>query len=371
MYRWMGYGVPVSKGSYSSREKTAALLEVTRPLLALMGPPVAGAGAVLAINGFPSLSKCFLGSLLVLVATFGMHTFNDWRDKKRDLRAWPGRPIPSGRLKPPEALVLSLFFFALSLSGAWMLFNATLFAILLIALTLGVVYCLVLRDRVGYLSLPPIVGLFPVGGWAAFSPDTLFTNPLPWLLYLLTVGWQAGHIMVYSAGHPIEEVGGRKKTEVPALLFRPSPVAASLSGLVFLVATLVVSIGLYLASPLRYPYLVIAVGSALIVVTAALRLLRDPLNRRKALLAFNVASFYEMALFGGILVDVFVFRVASKYGRIGLSYLSARPEFIPVVVALGLSLIAIALSGAVLVCLAARLFHNFLRNDRFQEIATD
>ncbi len=367
----MGYGVALARMSYSSRERAAALVEVTRPLLSMMGPPVAGAGAVLALNGFPSLSKCFWGSLVVLVAAFGMHTFNDWRDKRRDLRAWPGRPIPSGRLKSPEALALSLFFFALSLLGAWRLFNPTLLAVLVIALALGVIYCLVLRDRVGYLSLPPIVGLFPIGGWAAFSPDTLFTSPLPWLLYLLTVGWQAGHIMVYSAGHPVEEIGGRMKTEVPALLLRPSPRGASILGLAFLVATLVVSIGLYLTSPLRYLYLVIAVGSGLVVVAAALRLVGDPLNRRKALLAFNVASFYEMALFGGILLDVFVFRLLVKYGRIALSYLSSRPDLIPVAVAVALSLIAVALSGAVLVGLGARLLRDLLRNYRLEGIATD
>ncbi len=360
MNRWMGYGVPLTRERYSSRERAAALLEVTRPLLSLMGPPVAGAGAVLAINGFPALSKCVLGSLTVLVAAFGMHTFNDWVDKKRDLRAWPGRPIPSGRLKSWEALSLSLLFFGLSLFGAWRFFNPALFLILLTALVLGAAYCSALRDRVGYLSLPPIVALFPVGGWAACSPDTLFTNPLPWLLYLVTMGWQAGHIMVYSAGHPIEEIDGRMKTEVPAFFFTPSPRVASVMGCVFLALTLGVSIGLFAVSPLGYVYLVMAVGSGGLVIAAALRLVRAPLDRKRALFAFNVASFYEAALFGGILLDTFVVQILLKYGRIGLHYLSARPQLIPIVVAVCLSVVAILLVGMFIVGAGVQLLYRRL-----------
>ncbi|MDI6704246.1 MAG: UbiA prenyltransferase family protein [bacterium] len=312
--RWMGYGTTSTKDRYTTAERAIGFVDITRPILAMMGPLIAGAGAVLSIKGFPPLDKCILGSLAVLIATFGIHAFNDWADRKRDKLVWPNRPIPAKRVKESEALLYSIILFVIALFISWIVFNTTTFIILLIALILGCIYSIYLRDRIGYLTLPPIIGLFPIGGWAAFSPQTLFSNPLPWVLYLLGLLWQAGHIMVYSPVHPVQKVKEKLRTEVPALFFVPSPKSASILGVVFLFLTWIVSIALYFATNLTYVYLIIAVLSGLMAVSAGIRLIQDPINKKRALLAFNVASLYEMLLFGGILLDSFLYKVVLKGG---------------------------------------------------------
>jgi hypothetical protein len=79
----------------------------------------------------------------------------------------------------------------------WIFFNPTAFLILLAAMVLGSLYSTHLRDKVGYLSLPPIEGLIFLCGWAALSPGTVFTTFLPWYLYLLGVVWQSAHILAH------------------------------------------------------------------------------------------------------------------------------------------------------------------------------
>lgn len=337
-------GLPI-KESYTSFERLLSFVEITRPFLLLMAPLLAGAGAVIALGGYPPLDKIIWGVLAVVIATSGIHTFNDFIDRKRDLKAWPLRPIPAGRMKSSVALLYALSLFAVCLLISVIFFNITTFIVFFIALLSGVLYCSFLRDKIGYLSLPPIVGLFPVGGWVAFSPETLFIDLSPWYLFLLAVFWQSGHIMVHSPGHPVEDRDNEMKTEKPALFFTPSPKVAAVLGLVFLLLTLTLSAWLFFSTILSYVYLLMACFGGILAVGVTIVLINAPNNKRKSLWAFNIASLYNMFLFGGILLDILVLRTLLPYFKRFGSYLYVHYELIPLV------FITLTLLATVFVCI--------------------
>ncbi len=297
-----GYGLTVKK-EYGFGGRILGLLALARPIFLILTPLNAGSAAVLGLGGYPSWSQCLFGSCAVAFTIAAVHAFNDYVDRERDKHIWQTRPIPSGRVKPEEALVLVVILFAASLSIAWFLFNPLTFFILLLAVILSCLYSAYLRDKVGYLSLPPINGLIYLGGWAAFSPETLFSSPLPWYLYLLGVAWQAGHIMIYYPQHITDN--GKPSVKVPpAFFFTPSPQVAVGIGVGFICLTLLLSALLPLLAPLGALYLVLVLAVGIYALINGLQLLRDALNREKGLKAFASATLFRLTISAAILLSV-------------------------------------------------------------------
>jgi 4-hydroxybenzoate polyprenyltransferase len=289
--RWMGRGNTV-KPEYSLSEKAAGFLDITRPILTVTGALGVSAAAALAYGGFPPWQQCVLGFLAALLAYGGIHTFNDFADSRRDIGCWPGRPIPSHRLTARQSLWFALLCFAVALGIIAWQFNWTCLVVCVIAIGLSCLYSAYLRDRVGYLSLPFIVGTLWLCGWSAFSPASLFSSWEPWVLYLFSVAWQAGHIMIYSPLHPIRRVNNIKLTQVPAFLVTTSPHAAVLLGVIFLVITfgLGLFVGFFLNLGLIY---LIPVGvMGLIALYFSWRFLPDSENFAKGIRAFTIVTYY-------------------------------------------------------------------------------
>jgi len=239
----MGQGNTV-KESYTRGEKAWGFIDITRPILTVMGALGVGAAAALAYGGFPSWDKCIIGFIAALLAFSGIHSFNDFADSRRDTACWPGRPVPSQRLTSRHALLVALTTYTASLIIVWFLLNPVCFIVSVIAIVMGSLYSAYLRDRVGYLVLPFIEGSLWLCGWTAFSPETLFTSWVPWTLYLFSAAWQAGHIMIYSPLHPIRHIKGAKLTQVPAFFVTTSPRTATILGVIFLIIT--IGLGLFL-----------------------------------------------------------------------------------------------------------------------------
>lgn len=258
---------------------------------------------MLASGGYPPLAKCIAGFLAVAFASCAVNVFNDFTDRERDKLIWPSRPIPSGRVRPAEALTVSVIAAAISLTLTWLFFTPAAFFILLGAAALGVIYSVFLRDRVGYLALPPIVGLIYLGGWAAFSPETLNTW-LPWYLYLLGAAWQAAHIMVY---YPLHLKAGLKAP--PAFFFRPAPATAVKIGAALAVLTLILSAGLvFLAPSLNALYLALVIAAGAYALFQAGRFLKNTGDNRLGIKAFTSLSVFRMVISVAVLLTVFLAR---------------------------------------------------------------
>lgn len=290
------------------RDKVSGFMSLIRPLFFILTPVNAASAAVLAYGGFPSLSKCIAGFFSVAFASCAVNVFNDYIDRERDKTIWPDRAIPGGRVRPGEALLVAAISMVVGLSLAWLVFNPTTFLILLLAIVSGGFYSVYLRDRVGYLSLPPIVGLIYLGGWAAFYPETLFTSLIPWYLYLLGVAWQAAHIMVYYPLHMTPGKYDKSNIEVPPVLFsRPSPRTAVKTGIVFIVLTLVLALLLpLLAAPAGYLYLFLVIAAGTFALLISVRFLVDMTNRRLALGAFTALSLFRLVISAAILLSVLI-----------------------------------------------------------------
>jgi 4-hydroxybenzoate polyprenyltransferase len=298
-----------TRDEYSLRDRIAGFLALIRPLFFILTPLNAASAAVLALRDYPPLTQCLLGFFTVAFAGCAINVFNDYIDRERDKAIWPSRPIPSGRVNPNEALFMVIVAFAASLSMAWFFFNPTTFFILLTAVILGALYSAYFRDRFGYLSLPPIVGLIYLGGWAAFSPETLFSTLLPWYLYLLGVVWQTAHIMIYYPLHIIYADTEPKTEAPPALFFRPSPQTAIKIGVAFTCLTLLLSLLLPLLAPLNGLYLALIIAVGIYALTSGLRLQKDALNKDKGLKAFTSLSIFRLVISATILLVVFLSQV--------------------------------------------------------------
>ncbi len=302
-----GYGL-TAKQEYSPGDRLLGFLVLVRPIFLILTPLNAASAAVLGLGGYPSWSQCLLGFCAVAFAGAAVNTFNDFVDRERDRVVWQARPIPSGRVKPKEALILVVILLAASLSMCWLLFNPLTFFILFLSVVLSCLYSAYLRDRVGYLSLPPIVGLIYLGGWAAFSPETLFSSFLPWYLYLLGVVWQTAHIMVYYPLHITDKVNGKSGIKVPpAFFFVPSPKGAVGIGVGFSLLTLLLSALLPLLAPLGPLYIVLVVAAGIYAIGNGLRLLGDASNREKGLKAFSSLSIFRLVISAAILLSIFLF----------------------------------------------------------------
>lgn len=347
LHRGIGHGNPASTPPYKPIEHVTAAFEMTRPLLAIMGTALVATGAVLALETIPPIKFIVYGIICSAIANFYIHTFNDWSDRKRDREAWPKRAIPSGRVSPRAALVLSVFYFVLAVVLTSIFFNITTGVIITISLSLGTLYTRFLRDKVGYLILPLIVGIHPVGGWAAFSPNTLFTNPLPWILYALIFLWQSGHIMVHSTLHPVIKVKGRRVTQVKGFFFSTTPLQAAVLGFIFLCLTCGVSIYLYFVTPLNHIYLAVAILSALYALIPSALLIKEPENMKRAINAFNAASLYALILCLSVLVDILVYKVMWNYilNFFGTIHMHLRLWLWPVILAAFASLVGLTFVG--------------------------
>jgi len=307
----VGFGQELeAENKHGLTDRIAGFLALIRPLFFILTPINAASAAVLALGGYPSLAQCLAGFGTAAFAGCAVNVFNDYVDRDRDKHIWQTRPIPSGRVKPNEALLLVILLVAASLSMAWFLFNPLTFLILLLAIILGSLYSAYLRDRVGYLSLPPIVGLIYLGGWAAFSPETLFSSLLPWYLYILAVVWQTAHIMIYYPLHVVSNADGETGTKVPkALFFTPSPQVAVKIGVGFTCLTLLLSVWLFFLAPLSALYLALVIAAGVYALIGGLRLLRDSLNREKGLKAFASLSIFRLVISAAILLVVFLSQI--------------------------------------------------------------
>lgn len=291
-------------------DRISAFLALIRPLFFILTPVNAASAAVLALGGYPTLAQCLLGFLAVAFASCATNVFNDYIDRERDSFIWPARPVPSGRVKPNEALLVVIASLGISLSIAWFIFNPVTFFILLLAVILGALYSAYLRDRVGYLSLPPIVGLIYLGGWAAFSPETLFSSFIPWYLYLLGVIWQTAHIMIYYPLHVIRNTNSKTDMKAPpALFFTPSPQVAMKIGIIFTCLTLLLSAGLFFLAPLGALYLALVIAAGVYALMSGLRLRKDTLNRERGLKAFASLSIFRLVISAAILLTVFISQI--------------------------------------------------------------
>ncbi len=309
--RWTGFGAPV-KERYTLADRLLAFVDIGRPVVSVMSVVGVGGAAALAYGGIPSLGLILIGALSVLLAVWSVHTLNDYIHRGEDSYIWPRRPIPSGRITPRQGLFFGIACYAGALALSWFFFSQTdksNFIILFLGLGAVLFYSAYARDRVGYLSLPFLIGLFTLGGWTAFSPQTLFTSPIPWLLYALHFSWQASHIMVHSAAHHPRVLERKGETQKPAFFYPVSLNTAVTLAALFLALFIVLAILLFFVAGLGIVYLVGVLASCAFAAGSVFAFLKDPTRREVGSQAFFRLTLLRLGFSGAILLNYLVWAI--------------------------------------------------------------
>ncbi|MHA1382850.1 MAG: UbiA family prenyltransferase [Candidatus Helarchaeota archaeon] len=243
----------------SLAQMITSFFSLNRPAVVYMGLPFAMVGvayALIATWSSITLIQGVLGLSAVFLVTGGSHTFDDYFDRKRDRGLWPMRALTMGFATPRQALTFAVVSNITGYILALIAFNFVCFFILILASILTILYSGFFRDRIGYLTLPLLIGLFPLGGVSALAPDLLFNDYIPWLLFIMVSLWQAGHILAYSPPHGIDVDG---KTKIPALIIRLSPPTTLFLSGIMIAALAILSIIFYFLVNMSDFYLIMAI----------------------------------------------------------------------------------------------------------------
>lgn len=99
-----------SKSRFTIKDKFYAHLETWRPYTVIWCGLVSLAGSCIAFGSFPPLKIATLALFIPMTGwTAGLY-LSDFFDRKLDAIQKPHRPIPSGRIKPNEALAIGAIF---------------------------------------------------------------------------------------------------------------------------------------------------------------------------------------------------------------------------------------------------------------------
>jgi protoheme IX farnesyltransferase len=239
--------------------------------------------------------------LAIIAGTAGANTITCYIDRDIDaaMERTRRRPIPSGRIDPPErALYWGLFLSVTSLGLALSINFLSFLAILLGLLDNIVVYSLLAKRR---SPLNIIWGSFS-GGLPALFGWTAVTNRVDWLPILvgaIVVLWTPTHIwnlaIYYSEDY--------RKARVPML-----PAVYRLRATLHCIAATVVlmvifSLILHFAGPFGPIYFWTVLISGLLLATANLYLVWKP-SQKLAWQLFKLSSPYLFVLILSMMVDV-------------------------------------------------------------------
>ncbi|MGI8566344.1 MAG: heme o synthase, partial [Pyrinomonadaceae bacterium] len=181
------------------REKLAAYVELTKPRITLFIVLTAAAGFCLGTKG--ALDYALLAHTLFGVALLssGIATLNQYMERDLDgrMRRTAARPLPSGKLRPFDALIFGVALTVIAEAYLALTVNP-LTALLGFAVIVGYLFCYTpLKTRT---SLSTVVGAFPgamppLVGWAAANNAI---GVEAWTLFAILFLWQFPHFLAIA-----------------------------------------------------------------------------------------------------------------------------------------------------------------------------
>jgi protoheme IX farnesyltransferase len=173
------------------RERVLAYIELTKPRIAFMLVLTSSAGFYLASTGTFDWGLFANSMIGIALLAFGVATLNQWVERRTDvlMPRTAGRPLPSGRLAPNEALVFGVLQCVVAEIYLASLVNL-LTALLGIIVILG--YVLIYTPLKTRSSASTAIGaipgaLPPLMGWTAASGDITMAA---WGMFVIQFLWQ-------------------------------------------------------------------------------------------------------------------------------------------------------------------------------------
>jgi protoheme IX farnesyltransferase len=273
-------------------------LSLTKPRAILPHFVTAAAAMFLAVGGIPPMDTLILtltGGGLVAAAS---NTLNCYFDRELDGRMarTGGRPLPSGRLSPSQALsfgIIAGLVGLLVLSQFVGKITAVLAAAALVYYVLAYTLWLKRHTRWSTLFASGVGAITPLIGWSAVTGNI---RPAPFLLAAIVLLWTPPHFWSFAIYH-------RRDYEQAGLRVLPGRASAWI--VVF--AFLLVSATLFLAptAGLGSVYLISVILLGSVFLYLAVRLLLGGAARAQYLYIFSV--FYIALIFGAMMIDRLVF----------------------------------------------------------------
>jgi geranylgeranylglycerol-phosphate geranylgeranyltransferase len=264
------------------------LLEILRPANCLMAGLAGITGLLIAGSlDLPTAATVFLAAFLV---TGAGNAVNDYYDREIDAVNRPKRPIPSGRISPRVALVLSSVLFAASCLLAGLASELCL-AIALLNSLLLFFYARNLKGApvAGNLCVSYLTGSTFLFGGAALGPAGAVANLFPAGLSFLAT-------MSREIMKDIEDMEGDRKGGARTLPLLVGRAVSSAAAAVFSLLAVILS----LLAPFGTTYLMIIVVADLFFLVSMLKIARgDASGSQRALklgMALALLAFLAAAL---------------------------------------------------------------------------
>ena len=288
--------------SPSLLESMWTYIEVTKPASVLLLVFTGLATMIVAAGGWSLPPELLLITLAALtLGCAGANTLTCYIDRDMDqvMERTKGRPLPSGRIQPPErALYWGLFLTAVSLALAWMI-NPLVFVLGLLGFADNVlVYSLLLKRRSAWnIVLGGFSGGIPVlSAWAAVSGSI---DLVALLMAAVVVLWIPNHIWNLAIYHADDY----KRVQVPMLPAVVSLEKTTRCTMATVVLMYLVSLALYFVGGFGPIYLITALGFGLFMTVSNFVLALHP-SRDKAWVMFKISSPYLFVLFVAMTLDV-------------------------------------------------------------------
>ncbi|HEX7090924.1 MAG TPA: heme o synthase [Longimicrobiales bacterium] len=247
-------------------------VELTKPGITRLVLLTTGVGYYLAVRGAPDLAglvHTLVGAGLVASGTNALNQYLE-RDVDARMLRTRARPLPSGRMRPREALV-----FASSISVVGLLYLLVLVGALpalLVGLSLAS-YAFVYTPLKRRTSLSTMAGAVPgalpiLAGWVAGGGDL---GPAGWALFAILFLWQFPHVLALGWLHREDYARGRlRMLSVEDPDGRATALQAVNYGVVLVPVSLLPSLlgvtgGTYLAGALVLGLTFLATGGLLLV----------------------------------------------------------------------------------------------------------
>lgn len=296
---------PNSLGTPTWRARIGAYVRLTKPRVVELLLITTVPAMVLAERGWPRtwlvVATVFAGAL----AAGGANTINSWIERDRDklMKRTADRPLPSGLIKPTNALIFGIVlniiaFVALSLVAnvlaALLTLSATLFYVF--------VYTIWLKPRTEQnIVIGGAAGAVPVlVGWAAVTNTV---SAAAWVMFGIIFMWTPAHFWALAMKYRDDYAAA----DFPMHSVRHTPRETSVQITVYAALTTAVTLLLGATMSVGPLYIVSAVALGAAFIGGALRLVQDP-DPTKAIKFFGFSNVYLMLVFFAAMADVFVTR---------------------------------------------------------------
>ena len=233
-------------------------LQLFRFANGLMGITGVIAGALIAagLDAQEHWFRLAVASAVVVLFMGGGNALNDYVDRDIDVVSHPERPVPSGRMRPREALYAGAGAFAASVAVSFLLWDAVSIIIVLAACALMLSYELRLKQRglIGNVTIAVLTGmLFLLGG--AVTGNVANVAAMAAMAAMVSIGREIAK--------DIEDMGGDEGRRT--LPMRIGVKKAGIVGSVMIIAGVALSIWPLITKMFGPLYYIIAAADALFI----------------------------------------------------------------------------------------------------------